>query len=330
MATRGLWFSIPFTGLLLAASGAVGQDGATYAERLGWPKGAKVVIFHIDDAGMSHDSNQGVLEAIDYGVATSVSVMMPCPWVGEFAKYMQQHPNVDAGLHLTLTSEWDNYRWGPVAGKPSVPSLVDQEGCLWDNVALAGSHATPDDVEKEIRAQIDRALTLGLKPTHIDSHMGTLFLPQFVERYIKVAAETRIPMLAIGGHLQFASKEFPDLLVGAREMGRKVWELGLPVIDDIVGATYDVANREKKRAYIANLLRTMQPGITEIIVHCTRPTDAFKFISPSSETRLSDLLAMTDPEIKKTIEQEGIVLTTWRELKQRRDQVAGAQSAPAK
>ena len=114
----------------------------TYAERLGWPRGARVVIFHVDDAGMSPDSNQGTKEALEKGIATSTSIMFPCPWVGPCAEYLRQHPETDAGIHLTLTSEWRSYRWGPVAGKRAVPGLVDTEGCLWPSVAEVVGHGT--------------------------------------------------------------------------------------------------------------------------------------------------------------------------------------------
>src|SRR5690606_5673350 len=122
--------------MLCVVTQACGQE-TTYAERLGFPKGAKVLILHIDDVGMSWDSNEGTIEAIENGVANSLSIMMPCPWVPGFVRYMKEkNPQLDAGLHLTLTSEWRDYRWGPLSGRPAVPSLVDQEGAMWRNVEL--------------------------------------------------------------------------------------------------------------------------------------------------------------------------------------------------
>ena len=295
----------------------------TYAERLGWPEGAKVVIFHIDDAGMCHDANLGTIEALENGVSTSTSIMMPCSWVPEFAAYLKEHPDVDAGIHLTLTSEWDNYRWGPLAGKAAVPSLCDAQGCLWGNVQDVLKHGLAEEVEVEIRAQIDRALEMGLKPTHLDSHMATLFTsPLFFHRYMKVGIDTGIPILVPGGHLQFIAEDMPELAPQVRHIARQVWEAGLPAVDDIVAATYDWKSFEDKKAKTINVLRTMKPGITEIIQHCTRPTEVFEQISTSSETRLSDLRVSLDPEIREVIKQEGIVLTTWRELKERRDAMA--------
>jgi len=102
----------------------------TYAEKLGWPEGTRLLILHVDDAGMSSEANRGTIDAIEKGAANSLSVMMPTPWVPEIVDYIKANPGVDAGLHLTLNAEWGDYRWGPLAGKPTVPTLVDQEGAL--------------------------------------------------------------------------------------------------------------------------------------------------------------------------------------------------------
>jgi hypothetical protein len=303
----------------------------TYAERLGWPPGSRVVIFHVDDAGMSHDSNMGAIEALERGVATSTSIMFPCPWVSEMAKYLKDHPDVDAGVHLTLTSEWSNYRWGPVAGKPAVPGLADPEGCLWDDVPKVIFKAKPEEIETEIRAQVDRCLSLGIKPTHLDSHMGTLFAWQpYFERYLKVGVETGIPILLPAGHLEYILKRSPAVADTARTMGQKAWDAGLPVIDDIHMGDYGCSKPAEKKDQIINFLRTVKPGITEFIVHCTRPTEMFQHISGSGRMRFAELETMIDPDVKKIIEEEKIILTTWRELKQRRDQIKGKEQAQAK
>jgi len=299
---------------------AAGQAEQTYAERLGWPAGSRVVIFHIDDAGMCHDANVGVIEAIENGVATSTSIMFPCAWVSEFAKYLKDHPDVDAGAHLTLTSEWKYYRWGPVAGKAAVPGLVDDEGCFWPDVKPVMLKGTPDEVETEIRAQVDRAEALGIELTHLDSHMATLFSSYpFFERYLKVGIEKQIPILVPAGHMQHIAKDVPLLADVARQMGEKAWEAGLPVVDDIHAESYGWKDAGEKKTKVIEFLRTLQPGITEFVVHCTKPGPSFEHISDSGPTRHADLLAMTDPEVKKVIEEEGIILTTWRELKKRRD-----------
>jgi len=303
------------------AGPAVGAGDATFAERLGWPAGTRAVIFHVDDAGMSYDSNKGAIIALEAGVATSTSVMMPCSWVPQFAIYLKEHPDVDAGIHLTLNAEWKNYRWGPVAGKPAVPGLVDEQGCLWDDVAEVVRHASADEFETEVRAQIDKALAMGLRPTHLDTHMGTCLEQPFRERYIKVGVEKQIPILAIGGHMQYIGAEYGQFKPLIQLLTEQVWKAGLPVIDDLVTQPTKGPQYEQRKRELFKLLSDMKPGITEIIVHCTAPTEVFQSISSSGPAREAELRLMTDPEVRAFIKDKGIVLTTWRELKQRRDAI---------
>lgn len=311
---------LAITALAVVVAGSAFTE-PTYAERLGWPPDAKVVIFHVDDAGMSHESNLGTIEAMEKGLATSTSIMFPCAWVGEYAGYWKEHPDKDAGVHLTLTSEWDHYRWGPVAGKSAVPGCADEEGCLWDNVGLVKQHASADEIEKEIRAQLDRCLTIGITPTHLDSHMGTLFSrPDYVERYVKIGIEKNIPVLMPGGHMEYVLQENPEAAGGAKQMAEMLWNSGLPVVDDIYTAPYGYKDFETKKSELIKFINTMKPGVTEVILHCTRPGDTFQFISTSGETRLNDTLVMLDPDVKKAVEDQAVILTTWREMKQRRDQ----------
>ncbi len=308
------------------------QD-STYAERLGYPKGAKVLILHVDDVGMSFDSNEGAIQAMTNGVATSCSVMLPCPWVPAFVHYLKKHPQTDAGLHLTLTSEWSEYRWGPLAGKTNVPGLVDSEGDLWSDVPDVVQHATADEVEKEIRAQLDRARTMGFEPTHLDSHMGTLFAsPAFLERYLKVGMENHVPVMLPGGHdylIQLQSHASDALIQQMRMLGKSLWNAGLPVLDDLHNFSYDWAMpdsikmddsklRQFRTIKYIEAIKLLKPGVTMMIMHCTAPTELFSHISDSGPLRKGDMLAMTDPAFKKALLDEGIILTTWRELKQKR------------
>jgi chitin disaccharide deacetylase len=312
--------------LPLASEGAQSDSPPTYAERLGWPKGARVVMFHSDDLGMHHDSVVGTIEAIKQGVVTSASAMMPCSWIPMWRDWLLDNPQFDNGLHLTLTSEWKHYRWGPVAGRDQVPSLVDSDGYLWHNVMQVVRNASPDDIEKEIRAQIQKARQMGMPITHLDSHMGTLFAsPQFLERYVKVGIEEKIPVMIMGGHMthlrteQRAGAQAELLALMVRAMAQRVWNAGLPVLDDLQTDLTGRGAFEQKKAELIGRLKNLQPGVTMIIVHCTRPSEVFARVSGSGPNRLSDTQVMTDPEIRQIIEAEGIILTTWRELKQRRD-----------
>lgn len=305
----------------------------TYAEKLGFPKDARVLILHVDDVGMSWDSNEGAINAIEKGVANSLSVMMPCPWVPGFLHYLKDHPNTDAGLHLTLTSEWKDYRWAPLKGKHAVPGLVDKEGAFWPSVEEVVNNATADEVEQEIRAQLQRARDAGFEPTHLDSHMGTLFAtPEFMQRYLKVGIENKIPVMFPGGHATMIGQQMnmsPEFRNQLTQTGQMLWGAGLPVLDDLHNVSYgfnypsdkNVSDTELRKISTQNYIKTiseLKPGLTMVIMHCTQPSDIFSKISDSGKIRKGDLLAMTDPEFKKFLEKEKIILTTWREVKQKR------------
>jgi predicted glycoside hydrolase/deacetylase ChbG (UPF0249 family) len=333
MKNRLFIYLLNLLAVLVLTENAFAQT--TYAEKLGWPKGAKVVIFHVDDAGMSYSSNRGAVRSMEEGVATSTSIMMPCPWAASFVKYALQKPSVDAGLHLTLTSEWKDYRWPPLNGISHSPGLVDEEGCMWHEVAQVVKNANADIVETEIKAQVERALKMGLKPTHLDSHMGTLFahIP-FLERYIKVGIEYRIPVMFPGGNNKLLTEtRAADLetLKKTKEIGEKLWNAGLPVLDDLHthsgdwkvpggNATPEQWGKFKAKKWI-EALGNMEPGVAMLIVHSSDITEEFKYVSGSGGSRYADLLSMLDADLKAYIKKEGIILTTWRELMERRSKV---------
>ncbi|WP_394990430.1 polysaccharide deacetylase family protein [Emticicia sp.] len=346
--------------LFLLKSGQVqAQNEQTYAEKLGFPKGKKVVIFHVDDCGMSYSSNQGAIKSLENGIATSCSIMMPCPWAASFINYIQKNrPNTDAGLHLTLTSEWKEYRWTPLSGFMNVPGLCDKEGCMWRGVEDVIKNSNPDEIEKEIRSQVERALRMGLKPTHLDSHMGTLFAyPPFVEKYIKIGIEYGIPVMFPGGNnkllyecinqpfikkmkaegkwvegmkLPQTSYGLTNMATESKKVGERLWNAGLPVLDDLHSISGDWKPEENptpeewgkyKAQKFIETLKSMKPGVAMMIVHSSDITEEFKQISASGGSRLADMNSMLNPELKAYIESEGIILTTFRELIERRKNV---------
>lgn len=170
------------------------QAGERWSEKLGFPHGQKVLLLHMDDAGMCPEANGAVKRYITSGDLMSAAVMMPCPEAVSLIDWVKNYPKADIGVHLTLTSEWKNYRWGPLSDKTKVPGLIDPEGKFWHEVPQVVMNASPAEVDTEIRAQIDKMLSLGLKPSHIDTHMGTLYgSAEYVKVFIKVAEEYRIP-----------------------------------------------------------------------------------------------------------------------------------------
>lgn len=175
--------------------------------KLGHPEDTKLLILHADDAGLCHSVNRATISAFERGAITSASVMVPAPWFPEMAEFSRRNPQYDIGLHISLTSEWKLLRWRPVSPTDQVPSLVDPQGFLWGRLgpnskALNSQHAQAEDVEKEIRAQIDRASAFGIRPTHMDSHQGIVFQnPEFYAAFRKLAVGYGIPYLAFGRQL---------------------------------------------------------------------------------------------------------------------------------
>lgn len=279
----------------------------TLAERLGYPPDAKLLIIHADDLALARSVDAASFAALERKAASSASVMVPCPWFTEVAAYAREHPDRDLGLHLTLTSEWNTYRWGPVASGDQVPGLLDPSGYLWPDVPDVAKHAKPEEVEREIRAQVELAIRSGLKPTHLDTHMGTVFAkPEFFAAYLKVAHEFGIP--AFVPRVAGAS---PQLLAMLRET-------------DIVLDGFAMAGEQVKpegwQAYYAGVVRTLKPGVTELIVHLAyddAESQAVMVDHPAygAAWRQRDFDVITSPEFKKLLEENHIILIGWKDLK---------------
>src|SRR5205085_9164605 len=165
-------------------------DVKPLAARLGYPPDAKLLIVHADDIGVSHSVNAATFKAFESGLVTSGSIMVPCPWLPEVADYARTHPDADLGLHLTLTSEWATYRWGGVLPKERAPSLYTPDGYLYPTEQEADEHNSVREAEAEVRAKIERARAFGINPTHLDSHMRTLYLTRpLFEMLLRVGRE---------------------------------------------------------------------------------------------------------------------------------------------
>jgi predicted glycoside hydrolase/deacetylase ChbG (UPF0249 family) len=271
----------------------------------------KYLIVHADDLGMCHAENEASFKAMEAGLVTSGSVMMPCPWVMEVVEYAKSHPNIDIGIHLTLNSEWKTYRWRPVLPPEKVPGLVDPEGYLWRSVEDTLKHASAAEVEAECRAQIQRALSLGLKPTHLDTHMGTVVAkPEFLDVYLKLGKEFGLPVMLPLNMLESGNYVTPPQV---KQLLPKVIEAGVPLLDALAGGVKSADPEERRKEYIS-LLRALRPGVTQIILHLGTNSDELKAITSSANARYGDFLAFTHPETKQHIKELGIKLIGWREL----------------
>ena len=292
--------------VLLTVPNASGQT-KTIAERLGYPADSKLLIVHADDLAVAHSVDTASFEALDKNAVTSASVMVPCSWLIEVASYAKDHPNADLGLHLTLTSEWKVYRWGPVASKDKVGSLLDPAGYLWPETGPAAQNIKPEEAEREIRAQIERAIAAGIHPTHLDSHMGVLFsTPDLFAVYVKVAREYHLPFLAVrlpGGSSQLLS------LLSEKDV----------VLDSVVMANPTVPSGEWKDFYV-NAVKNLRPGLTEIIVHLGHDDAELQAVTLDhpdygSAWRQRDFDFVTSPDSKKVLKENHVILVKWNDLK---------------
>lgn len=290
----------------------------TWAEKLGYPKGKKVLLLHMDDIGMCPEANAAAERYINHKDLLSAAVMMPCPNAADFITWAKKHPVPDIGLHLTLTSEWETYRWRSVTDPAKVPGLIDPDGKLWHEVPDVVMHASAAEVETEIRAQIEKCLALGYRPTHIDTHMGTLYgSAAYAKAFFKVAQEYGIPanVLELSDPelvQKFKSQGYPI----DDEMIQVAASYTLPRLDNFTsvgsGPTY-----EKKRADFMAMVKALKPGLTEIIFHPSVETENLKTITHSWQQRVWEAQLFSDPVLKQFFKEEGIIITNWKEIMKR-------------
>ena len=167
------------------------------AERLGYDKNAKLLIIHADDIGIAHSINIASFDAYKNNAINSGAAMIPSPWIKEVAEFLKENPNYDIGLHLTLTAEWKNYKWRGVSSSNEIPSLLNEYNVFYDNTSDVNINANPEEVRKELQAQIDYARSLGINPSHIDSHMGAIAVNKDLWRvYIEVGHKNKLVSMA--------------------------------------------------------------------------------------------------------------------------------------
>jgi predicted glycoside hydrolase/deacetylase ChbG (UPF0249 family) len=277
------------------------------AERLGYPRDAKLLIVHADDLGMAHSVNAATIKAFETGLVNSGSIMVPCPWLSEIATYARANPQADLGLHLTLTSEWTSFRWGPVSSRDRVSSLLDKDGYFHLTESDAAAKADPKQVEMEITAQIEKARALGIQPTHLDSHMGTLYQSkELFEVFLRFARSQKLPVRV--AKAWFGRADFLPTVLSQNDV----------YIDRILDINQSVPAEDWAKFY-SDALRKLEPGVTEVVIHLAY-NDAemqgatFNHPNWGAAWRQRDFEFFTSDAFRKLLHENQIKLITWREL----------------
>ena len=271
---------------------------STLAERLGHSPDAKLVILSCDDLGSCHAANVGVYSAMRDGVATCASIMIPAPWAHHAANEYQSTD--DVGVHLTLNAEHDNYRWGPVT---HAPSLLSGEGGFPRNIDDLWEHADPDEVYRELKAQINRALAWGIDVTHLAPHLTAITLrPEFFGIYLDLAVEFHLP-IRLPSTVSADKAGFPFRQLAADE--------GV-VFPDHFDHDWRAGSRER----VITALMNLQPGVTELHVQPAIDTPEVRALTSHADQWIDDHIFVTaDASLPQAITDAGATLIGYRELR---------------
>ncbi|MGO9344537.1 MAG: polysaccharide deacetylase family protein [Acidimicrobiales bacterium] len=267
------------------------------AERLGYPSDARLLIINCDDLGFCHAANEGVYESLRSGMATSASLMVPCPWSrGAAASYRGE----DIGVHLTVNAEHDLYRWGPIT---HAPSLLDGDGGFPRTITDVWDHADLDEVRRECRAQVERAILWGFDVSHLDSHMGTVQIrSEFFDIYLDLAAEFRLP-LRLSGAATEAQIGFP--------FRRLADEEGVLYPDNFI-----YVPGVGSRMILLDAINRLKPGVTEAYLHPAVDSPELRAMAGDWEARVDDhALLVRGTDLKDAIERNAVTLIGYRPIR---------------
>jgi predicted glycoside hydrolase/deacetylase ChbG (UPF0249 family) len=291
-------------------------------KKLGFDNHDRIAIIHVDDVGMCQASVAAFADLWDFGLISSGAVMVPCPWFLHAAKYAREHPEADLGVHLTLTSEWETYRWGPLSTRNPQTGLLDAEGYFHHLAQPVQEQADPAAVQTELVAQIERAKAAGMQPTHADTHMGTVAHAKFMQGYLQTAIQHQLPPMmlrldeagwqkVIGDH---AGAEFdPETIAELVQMTAALEGIGLPLLDNIFGMPLDsnpIQRLEEAKQAFSNL----PPGITHFIIHASKDTPELRAITPDWPCRVADYETFQKEELRQHIKEISVQVIGYRDL----------------
>ena len=288
-----------------------------FLKKLGYSDTDRLVIIHTDDIGMCHASVQAFKDLWTFGTITSGAVMVPCPWFPAVAQMCRENPEIDMGVHATLNAEWESYRWGPVSTRDPESGLLDADGYFNQWHQAVYDNAKPEAVEREVNAQIERALAAGIDVTHVDSHMGTVMNPKFIQSYIQAAANRLLPNML--PRMDATGMDMVGMNADERQAYEPIMQqlesMGVPMLEGIVSMPLDQPNPNGQMNIAKDLLGNLPVGITHFIFHPSIDTAELRSIAPDWESRVSNYNTFMSDELKKFIEGEDIHLIGYRQIR---------------
>ena len=301
------------------------------AEKLGYETDAKLLIIHGDDIGVSHSVNIASFEGFKKDAITSGSIMIPSPWVKEVAEFHKKYPKYDLGLHLTLTAEWKNYKWNGVMPSNEISSLLNQENEFYDNTLDVDINANPEEVRKEIQAQIDYSKLIGLNPTHIDTHMGSLAVNKDLWKvYIEVGHKNKlVSMVTKTRSLNLFDEDFPmpEYIVPVNDIYMLYPGADRAFIESAVGESVantlivsDIYKYDDWYKLYSSKIKSLSPGLNVFLLHLGYDNEELKGVTidhPEYGARWRQLNfeVFNSNEIKQLIIDENVKLVTWGEIR---------------
>ncbi|MFC1997221.1 polysaccharide deacetylase family protein [Chloroflexota bacterium] len=291
-------------------------------KKLGFDNNDRIAIIHIDDVGMCQASVEAFADLWDFGLISSGAVMVPCPWFLEAAQFARQHSDADLGIHLTLTSEWDTYRWGPLSTCDTETGLLDGEGYFHHLADHVQDQANPDAVQAELVTQIERAKAAGMQPTHVDTHMGTVAHAKFMGGYLQTALEFQLPPMMLrldeaGWRKLTADNEGAafdqDAIAFIMQMIDTLEDMGVPLLDHITGLSLD-SDPDQRLDEAKQALNDLPPGITHFIIHASKDTPELRAITPDWRCRVADYETFLKDELRQFINDLGVQVIGYRDL----------------
>ncbi len=285
-------------------------------QKLGFAPDDRVVIFHADDVGMCQASIPAFFDLIEFGLVSCGAVMVPCPWFPLVAERCREQPGVDLGVHLTLTSEWDTLRWGPISTREPDSGLMDDEGYFYRSSEEVGAHGDPGAVQVEMQAQVERALAAGIDVTHVDTHMGAVAHPKFVSIYVQMALQYRLPpMIPRLDEAGWREVGFDaEMAAFAAQFVQELEGQGLPLLDHLTGLPLE-EDPGDRIAMTKREIDALPPGLSHLLFHPAQDSPELRAITPNWRSRVADYEAFSSEELRRYVRDEGVHVIGYRSLR---------------